>query len=637
MPDTVFDQLNQAFFLTTQPLESQDFYRRLLSLLIQTTQCQGVTLWLLQGDELILADHLEARQGVLRELNVPEDQQAEALKKAFGEGAPQLFVTGEASDPPEQRHTVLFMRIGGIRQPLGVLRIIAQALNEEGARTLLSVAQCFMGYGVLKEALQHSQRQEFERGILEKLGRSSVALHSSTLTTRFATTAVNTATEVINVDRVSLLLPIKKGRMKLEAVSAVDYPDAKSAWNRALTEMSEEAITLDQPLRYVEGQTDPNDLPTHIRDKLAAYVQVSECKVILLLPLRSRTGPVGLLVLETWDESALNEFETAAATVYASHVAIALDNSVYFSRLPFSGHYARKRDKQLAKAKPPRRLLRHAKWFLMGVMLIALIAYFGFVTVDETVSCQCQVQASDWAVVVPKVSGEIRRVNIREKSQVRKGEILFEFDTDKLMLNKRKLEYEIEQIARDIRRLQGEAVELAKGGRESGGKIAEAGAREAEMKAKQQELELVELNIRDSMVRAPIDGIIIEPTEPEQLAGRVVSQGDPLCRIANLSRLRIDVAVEEPELPEVKEGQEVKISLEALLTDQYMEGKIKHIHMRSTVFKNMNVFMAEVYVDNEKGILKQGMTGKALIKIGRCTYFQKWYKRGRKKVIYWWF
>ena len=637
MAQGIFDHLNEAFLITTQGLELNAYYRRIMTKLVQASGSLAATLWLLQNEELVLVDHIEARQGVLQQLRLPEDKQAEALKKIFGEGTPLVLTSGETSDPPENRHSVLFLRLPGVRGPVGVLRVISAPLNEADAKSLVSFSACMLNYSILYETLRQANRQNFERSILEKLGRSSVAIHSSTLSTRFSSTAVNTATEVLNTERVCLLVRDKKGKIGLDAVSSVDVPDKKSAWTRALTELGEDASALEEPVRYVEGATDVNEVLPVIRDRLTAYVQISGCKTVLVLPLRSRRGPIGLLLMETWKEGGLNEFETAAAGVYASHVAIALDNLQFFERVPMSAVYARRRDKDLSRLKPRRHLAKNLKWILLALLLIGVVSYFGFVVVDETVNCECEVGPVEQAVVVPRITGEIDKVFFGKGTTVKQNEtILFKFKTERLALREAKLEYEIEQLHRQRKRLLGEAHILEKRGEQYGAKIAEAEAKSAEIKAKEIELELTRLNLAYSEIKAPISGKVIEPSEPETLEGRVVSEGDPLCRIANLDMVRINVAIEEQYVPFVEEGHEVEISLEARLTERHINAKIKHLRLRSTIFKNSNVFMAEVYVPNTEN-LKPGMTGKALIKVGRSTQVSKWYRRAKRKVLYWWF
>jgi multidrug resistance efflux pump len=374
-----------------------------------------------------------------------------------------------------------------------------------------------------------------------------------------------------------------------------------------------------------------------VRDRLIAYTQISGCKTLLLLPLQSRTGPIGILVMESWADEPIHEFEAAAAGVYAQHVAIALDNKQFFGRLPLSARYARKRDRELARLKGRTPWTRRIKYVLILIALAGLVGWFGFVEVDETVSSECQVEPSDWAIVVPKIPGEIEKVHVSLGSEVGRDDVMFEFDTDLLELQQGKLKYEIEQIQRTRQRLLAEAAVLADAGQEGGAKIAEFRAKEAEEAAKRQELMIIEVSLKDSRVRAPISGVVTEPSEPEELTGRVVGRGDPLCRIANLKTVRINVAVEEPYLHLVKPGQEVEISLEARLTEKYLTARIKHLHLRSTVFKNQNVSFAEVFVPNDDGFLKPGMTGKALVKVGRSTSVTKWWRRGKRKALYWWF
>lgn len=171
-------------------------------------------------------------------------------------------------------------------------------------------------------------------------------------------------------------------------------------------------------------------------------------------------------------------------------------------------------------------------------------------------------------------------------------------------------------------------------GRELGWELAGVSA-EAEQKAKQRDIHLSSQAVADSILsalemeqlaarrlllghrldnldlRSPIDGVVIGGSV-DQRRNYPVTKGQVLYEIAPLHPLRIEIAVPAAELPHVRTGMraDIQINGETGLT---RTGIIAKIRPRSEIRQNLNVFIAEVEVDNGDHQLRPGMEGGARI------------------------
>ena len=160
----------------------------------------------------------------------------------------------------------------------------------------------------------------------------------------------------------------------------------------------------------------------------------------------------------------------------------------------------------------------------------------------------------------------------------------------------------------------------------------------------------IRIKLADCVLHAPIGGVIIGPQEPEEMVGRVVPLGEPLCEVGQIAeKVMIRAAVPEADAPPVEPGLEVEISLQPLIEVETLGGRVERVASRSTTYENANVFMADVVVENPPVLkapdaeepdylLKPGMTGKARIETrADTTYFGIYYRLLKRKLSYWLF
>lgn len=179
-----------------------------------------------------------------------------------------------------------------------------------------------------------------------------------------------------------------------------------------------------------------------------------------------------------------------------------------------------------------------------------------------------------------EVAGRITELRAYEKSVVRKGQVLALLDASEQRAALAEARARVAQAQAQLRQEDAElrrhkqlraagvvsvqALEQVQRNRDT------ALARQKEVQAQVSRLEQV---VAKSRIVAPIDGVVIERTVQP---GEVVDEGAPLLVIANLSRVRIEVEVDEFDIGRVALGAPVTITAEGF-DGQSWEGTIEEI------------------------------------------------------------
>jgi len=132
--------------------------------------------------------------------------------------------------------------------------------------------------------------------------------------------------------------------------------------------------------------------------------------------------------------------------------------------------------------------------------------------------------------------------------------------------------------------------------------------------------------LADTIIRAPMSGVVtqryIESGELVTSGVATFSSGMPLVQIADLSRMRIKLQVNEVDIGKVKVGQKVEIRLDAL-RDEVFEGKVRKVAPASAVAQQgvpggaVIKFPVEVEIERPDPRMKPGMSAKCRIIVER--------------------
>ncbi len=122
-----------------------------------------------------------------------------------------------------------------------------------------------------------------------------------------------------------------------------------------------------------------------------------------------------------------------------------------------------------------------------------------------------------------------------------------------------------------------------------------------------------EVTLKQTKVTAPVDGVVLKKYVE---AGTMISSalsfaatGNNIVQIGDVTRMYIDVTVDETDIANVDMGQEVEVSIEAY-PDLPFEGKVARIDPQAEVIQNVTMIHVRVEIDNTTPsfrLLKPGM------------------------------
>ncbi|HIC90056.1 MAG TPA: efflux RND transporter periplasmic adaptor subunit, partial [Anaerolineae bacterium] len=129
--------------------------------------------------------------------------------------------------------------------------------------------------------------------------------------------------------------------------------------------------------------------------------------------------------------------------------------------------------------------------------------------------------------------------------------------------------------------------------------------RQAELSMRQAQIAL-----ERTQLRAPFDGVVAAVNiTPGELVGSGIA---PPITLVDLSRFHIDVSVDEVDIGQVREGQRVEISLDAL-PDAHITGHISRIEPAAKMESGVISYGVTIVIDPTDAPLRAGMSATASI------------------------
>ena len=125
------------------------------------------------------------------------------------------------------------------------------------------------------------------------------------------------------------------------------------------------------------------------------------------------------------------------------------------------------------------------------------------------------------------------------------------------------------------------------------------------------------LNLDRTVIRSPVDGVVLtRAIEPGQTVAASL-QAPTLFTIAeDLSKMKIQLTVDESDIGQVKAGQNVNFTVDAFPNRQFA-GVVSQVQMAATTTNNVVTYPVLVTVDNTDGTLLPGLTVNAEIEVSR--------------------
>ena len=200
------------------------------------------------------------------------------------------------------------------------------------------------------------------------------------------------------------------------------------------------------------------------------------------------------------------------------------------------------------------------------------------------------------ATLSSRIQGTIDKLLVREGSQVSKGQRLIQLDSRDLQADLARAHAEVENAKAHLERMNQLYAQDAVSKQELENATRAYRVAEASRKA-------VEAQLSYTTVRAPFAGVI---TEKHVEAGELASPGQPLLKMEDPQRLRLEVTVAEGDLSFVSRGDKVPVIIDAL-GGQALVGAVSQILPAGD--PQTHTFLVKVDLPKIGG-LKSGMFGR---------------------------
>ncbi len=258
-------------------------------------------------------------------------------------------------------------------------------------------------------------------------------------------------------------------------------------------------------------------------------------------------------------------------------------------------------------------------------------AAFRFVTVErgnlqQSVSATGTLGAVTTVSVGTQVSGQVAQLLVDYNDVVKKGQLLARIDPTlaqqgvvDAQANLDKVRAQLLQGQRDYNRnreLTSDGL-LAKSAFEQSASSLDVAR--ADVKSAQVALDRARQNLAYTNIYAPIDGVVVDRNVQQGQTVAASLSAPQLFLIANdLAHMQILAQVGESDIAQIKEGEPVSFSVQAL-PNQKFNGTVQQVRLQSTVADNVVDYTVVIAVDNAQNKLLPGMTARVDLQTQSAT------------------
>ena len=234
--------------------------------------------------------------------------------------------------------------------------------------------------------------------------------------------------------------------------------------------------------------------------------------------------------------------------------------------------------------------------------------------ISRTIALPATIRPHEQAVLYAKVAGYLRTIRVDKGDSVREGELLAEIESPELGadLARQKAEVAVANVAyRRASEAQRKAPDLVMPQTVDDAK--------GKLDMAQANLERTETLLGYTKIRSPLSGIVtkrwVDPGAfiPSATSGSV-AQSAALLTVMDIRSVRIDIPVPEPEVPIVRVGLPVEVTLDELPGRAFPGSVTRFAYALDEASKTMT---AEAEIANPKRELRPGMYARARIAMER--------------------
>lgn len=239
-------------------------------------------------------------------------------------------------------------------------------------------------------------------------------------------------------------------------------------------------------------------------------------------------------------------------------------------------------------------------------------------SIEETIEATGWIEANSVVTVKSKVPGRIETLRlavngkgfiaIEEGVEVKKGEQICQIDhgiyAAQVAAAKATVEAREIELA-DAEREKARVSRLFEGGstteQNKDKAVTAAGLAAANLASAKANLELAQINLRESSIPSPIDAVVTAKYIDE---GNLINIGDKIVGLADMKTIKVVVALSEKYATATAAGMPVRISVDAF-ADQEFDARIYSVY--PALDEQTRTIQVEVRLNNEAMLLKPGM------------------------------
>jgi len=259
-----------------------------------------------------------------------------------------------------------------------------------------------------------------------------------------------------------------------------------------------------------------------------------------------------------------------------------------------------------------------------------------------TVTATGNLEPTNEVTVGSELSGTVTEVLVDTNDRVTRGQMLAKLDTSKLERQTESSRATAAAAEAKVAQARATLVESGAGLQRlqklriaSGGKLpsqadmdaavasaerakADLASAEADVRQAQANVGANESDLEKSVIRSPIDGIILtRDIEPGQTVAATMTAPELFVVAGNLENMKLEVAVAEADIGRVEVGQKAAFTVDAWPSRSF-EATVKKAEFGSTVTDNVVTYSTELEVSNDDLSLRPGMTATAEIAVAEA-------------------
>jgi HlyD family secretion protein len=146
---------------------------------------------------------------------------------------------------------------------------------------------------------------------------------------------------------------------------------------------------------------------------------------------------------------------------------------------------------------------------------------------------------------------------------------------------------------------------------------AQVASAQAQVRQQSASTQTTRVNLNRTVIRSPVDGVILTRSiEPGQTVAASLQAPELFTIAEDLSKMKIELAVDESDIGQVRSGQVVTFTADAFPNRQF-RGVVEQVRLSATTTSNVVTYPVVVTVDNSDGTLLPGLTVNAEIEVSK--------------------